>query len=173
MKYYLINGEKGYQMADKAINSMLEECSRQLFNFTRDEFDSIVEYDVLNIMAYFYTKMNAQQKTVIVDAIQEELGLLLLDDTLENLAEFASAGIYIPFSCKLLIDRLDDELFGKREIMIVYETIFKCCAKLTKNHWNQNDSYSNYLVLLNVAYFTALSYNLHVNYSDNKCSTGR
>lgn len=165
MKYYLINGEKGYQMADKAINSMLEECSRQLFNFTRDEFDSIVEYDVLNIMAYFYTKMNAQQKTVIVDAIQEELGLLLLDDTLENLAEFASAGIYIPFSCKLLIDRLDDELFGKREIMIVYETIFKCCAKLTKNHWNQNDSYSNYLVLLNVAYFTALSYNLHVNYS--------
>lgn len=158
MKYCVIGkGEKENKMADKVISSMLEEYSRQLFNFTREEFDSIVEYDVLNIMAYFYSKMNAQQKTVIVDAIQEELGLSLLDDTLENLSEFASAGIYVPFSCKL-IDRLGD----KRVTIIVYETVFKCCAKLTKMHWNQNDSYSNYLVLLNVAYFTALSYELHV-----------
>lgn len=81
MKYCVIGkGEKENKMADKVISSMLEEYSRQLFNFTREEFDSIVEYDVLNIMAYFYSKMNAQQKTVIVDAIQEELGLSLLDD---------------------------------------------------------------------------------------------
>ena len=70
MEYGVIGKEKNTsEMADKVINSILEEYSRELFNFTRAEFDRIVEYDVLNIMAYYYSKMNAQQKAVIVRAL--------------------------------------------------------------------------------------------------------
>ena len=37
--------------AEQVITLMLHEYSRQLYGFTRAEFDSIVEYDVLIIMA--------------------------------------------------------------------------------------------------------------------------
>lgn len=158
MEYGVIGKEKNTsEMADKVINSILEEYSRELFNFTRAEFDRIVEYDVLNIMAYYYSKMNAQQKAVIVRALQEEFGFSFLDDILERLAMFADEGIYIPLSCKLM-DRLGDS----RVTIIIYETIFKCCTNLTQSNWTQSDSYSNYLVLINAAFFYALSYKLHV-----------
>lgn len=158
MEYGVIGkGKNTSEMVDKVINSILEEYSRELFNFTRAEFDSIVEYDVLNIMAYYYSKMNAQQKAVIVSALQDEFGFSFLDDTLEKLAMFADEGIYIPLSCKLM-DRLGDS----RVTIIIYETIFKCCTNLTQSNWNQSDSYSNYLVLINAAFFYALSYKLHV-----------
>ena len=131
MKYCVFGKGKGAsKMADQVVTKMLQEYSRQLFGFTRAEFDSIVEYDVINIMAYYYSKMNAQQKAVIV---------------------------YVPLSCKLM-DRLGDS----RVTIIVYETIFMCCANMTKNHWNQSNSYSNYLVLLNTAFFHTLSYKLHI-----------
>ena len=55
-------GKDASKMADQVVTKMLQEYSRQLFGFTRAEFDSIVEYDVINIMAYYYSKMNAQQK---------------------------------------------------------------------------------------------------------------
>ena len=42
--------------AEQVITLMLHEYSRQLYGFTRAEFDSIVEYDVLIIMASYYTK---------------------------------------------------------------------------------------------------------------------
>ena len=41
--------------AEQVITLMLHEYSRQLYGFTRAEFDSIVEYDVLIIMASYYT----------------------------------------------------------------------------------------------------------------------
>lgn len=128
-----------------------------MFGFTRAEFDSIVEYDVINIMAYYYSKMNAQQKAVIVNVLQEQFELSYMDDTLEKLAMFADDEVYVPLSCKLM-DRLGDS----RVTIIVYETIFMCCANMTKNYWNQSNSYSNYLVLLNTAFFHALSYKLHI-----------
>lgn len=150
-------GKDASKMADQVVTKMLQEYSRQLFGFTRAEFDSIVEYDVLNIMAYYYSKMNAQQKDVIVNTLQEEFELSYMDDTLEKLVMFADDEVYVPLSCKLM-DRLGDS----RITIIVYETIFKCCTGMIKNHWNQSNSYSNYLVLLNVAFFHALSYKLHI-----------
>lgn len=150
-------GKDASKMADQVITKMLQEYSRQLFGFTRAEFDSIVGYDIVNIMAYFYSKMNAQQKGVIASTLQEEFNLANLNDTLENWAMLADDEVYVPLSCKL-IDRLGDS----RVTIIVYETIFKCCASITKKYWNQNNSYSNYLVLLNVGFFNALAYKLHV-----------
>lgn len=42
MEYGVIGkGKNTSEMADKVINSILEEYSRELFNFTRAEFDSI------------------------------------------------------------------------------------------------------------------------------------
>ena len=158
MKYCVFGKGKGAsKMADQVVTKMLQEYSRQLFGFTRAEFDSIVEYDVINIMAYYYSKMNAQQKAVIVNVLQEQFELSYMDDTLEKLAMFADDEVYVPLSCKLM-DRLGDS----RVTIIVYETIFMCCANMTKNYWNQSNSYSNYLVLLNTAFFHALSYKLHI-----------
>lgn len=52
MKYCVFGKGKGAsKMADQVVTKMLQEYSRQLFGFTRAEFDSIVEYDVINIMA--------------------------------------------------------------------------------------------------------------------------
>ena len=50
MKYCVFGKGKGAsKMADQVVTKMLQEYSRQLFGFTRAEFDSIVEYDVINI----------------------------------------------------------------------------------------------------------------------------
>lgn len=158
MEYYVSGkGKDASKMADQVITKMLQEYSRQLFEFTRSEFDSIVEYDIMNIMAYFYSKMNAQQKERIVCILEEEFKLSNLGDVLENLAMFTDDEIYVPLSCKLM-----DSLGDSRVTIIVYETIFKCCAYMTKKYWDQNNSYSNYLVLMNVGFFNALAYKLHV-----------
>ena len=96
MKYCVFGKGKGAsKMADQVVTKMLQEYSRQLFGFTRAEFDSIVEYDVINIMAYYYSKMNAQQKAVIVNVLQEQFELSYMDDTLEKLAMFADDEVYV------------------------------------------------------------------------------
>ena len=143
--------------AEQVITLMLHEYSRQLYGFTRAEFDSIVEYDVLNIMASFYTKINAQQKKVIISALQEEFSLCDLECVLENLAMYIDDKLYMPLSCKL-IDKLGDS----RATKVIYETLFKCCSNMLNGYWNQSNSYSNYLVLLNVGFFNAIAYKLHL-----------
>ena len=165
MEYCVINkGQGSSDIANKAVTGMLTEYSRQLYGFTKNEFDSIVEYDLLNIMAYFYSKMNALQKNVICDSISKVLGLYDMDDVLDNLADFMDDEVYIPLCCKL-IDRLGDS----RVTMIIYETLFSKCKEMTVDAWNQRDSYSNYLVLLNAAYFNALSYKFHIRDSYKSC----
>ncbi len=158
MEYCVFGKEKNAgKIAEQIITQMLQEYSRQLFGFTRAEFDSIVEYDVLNIMAFFYTKINLQQKKVIASALQDEFNLYDLESILENLAMYADDKLYMPLSCKL-IDRLGDS----RLTTIIYETLFNSCTNMLNRYWNQNNSYSNYLVLLNAGFFYALSYKLHI-----------
>ena len=62
MKYTTINKGGKADMANKAVTSVLKSYSRQLYGFTKNEFNTILEFDFLNIMAYFYSKMNALQK---------------------------------------------------------------------------------------------------------------
>ena len=158
MEYCVLEKDKNAgKSAEQVITLMLQEYSHQLFGFTRFEFDSIVEYDVLNIMAFFYTKINAQQKKVIASALQEEFSLCNLESVLENLAIYTDDKLYMPLSCKL-IDKLGDS----RVTTIIYETLFKYCSNMLNRYWNQSNSYSNYLVLLNVGFFNALSYKLHI-----------
>lgn len=165
MNYCVIGkGQGASDMADKVVMSMLTEYSRQLYGFTRAEFDFIVEYDLLNIMAFYYSKMNAKQKRIIIDAVSNVLGLSNMDDIMDNLAMFVDDDVYVPLSCKL-IDRLGDS----RVTQIIYETIFARCKEMTVDRWNQNDSYSNYLALLNAAFFNALAYKLHVRDSYKNC----
>lgn len=165
MIYCVVNkGEQASDMANKAVKVTLTEYSRQLYGFTQNEFDSIVEYDLLNIMAFYYSKMDALQKHVICESISREMGLYDIDDVLNNIADFMDDEVYIPLSCKL-IDRQGDS----RVTMIIYETLFSKCKEMTVDAWNQKDSYSNYLVLLNAAYFNALSYKLHVKDSFKSC----
>ncbi len=165
MIYCVVNkGEQASDMANKAVKVTLTEYSRQLYGFTQNEFDSIVEYDLLNIMAFYYTKMDALQKSVICESISKEMSLYDIDDVLNNIADSMDDEVYIPLSCKL-IDRQGDS----RVTMIIYETLFSKCKEMTLDVWNQKDSYSNYLVLLNAAYFNALSYKLHVKDSFKSC----
>ena len=77
MKYCVSGKGKGAsKMADQVVTKMLQEYSRQLFGFTRAEFDSIVEYDVINIMAYYYSKMNAQVLYFICVVGRVKIGLI-------------------------------------------------------------------------------------------------
>lgn len=108
------------EIADKEISNMIQEYSRQLFGFTRAEFDLLTEYDILNIFAFFYTKMNAQQKMHILEMIQDHLKLADLEGTIENLALFSDDELYIPFSCRM-VDHISDH----RITEIVFQTLFK------------------------------------------------
>lgn len=62
-----------------------------------------------------------------------------------------------------------DRLGDSRVTQIVYETIFLRCKEMTVDRWNHDDSYSNYLALLNAAFFDALAYKLHVRDSYKNC----
>ena len=120
MEYCVVNkGQGSSDIANKAIKGVLTEYSRELYGFTKNEFDSIVEYDLLNIMAYFYSKMNALQKNVICDSVSKVLGLYEIGNVLESIADFMDDKIYIPLCC-MLIDRLGDS----RVTVIIYETLF-------------------------------------------------
>ena len=165
MEYCVIHKvQNSSDIANKAIKGIFTEYSRELYGFTKNEFDSIVEYDLLNIMTYFYSKMNALQKNVISDSISKVLGLYDIGNVLDSITDFMDDKIYIPLCCKL-IDRLGDS----RVTVIIYETLFSRCKEMTVDVWNQRDSFSNYLVLLNAAYFNALSYKLHIRDSYKSC----
>lgn len=158
MRYCVIGkGKAANEIANKAITNMLHEYSRELYDFTRLEFDNIVEYDILNIMSFFYSKMNVEQKENIREIIQKEFSFDSMNVVLDDLSFFLDGEMFIPFSCKLT-ERLGD----RRITTIIYETLYEICTKLTMEKWDENNSYSNYLMLLNVAYFSALSYKLHV-----------
>lgn len=100
-------GQAANDLADKIISDTLQKKPSRLYGFTRVEFDSIVEYDILNILAFFYSKMNAQQKMLILDGLQNALTLTDLDETIENLVLFSDDDLYIPFSYRLM-DRIKD-----------------------------------------------------------------
>ena len=155
MDYRIVEKNKIIDVTSE-IDDMLSKYHRQVFNFTRNEFDSIVQYDILNIMAFYYSKMNAQQKDVIVDSLENDIELISIDEILDNIIENFDEkddDIYTPYSCRL-VDRLADSRISK----IVFETIFKKCTELFFEDWDQDNSYSNYLNILNVAYFKSLSY---------------
>lgn len=164
MEYNVINKNCGdKELLDKLIANMLTEYSRKLYGFTKSEFDSIVEYDILNIMAFYYSKMDAKQKHKICMEIQDVMKLTEIEVVLDNLASFME-DLYIPLSCKLI-----DNLADARVTMIVYETLFTYCKKMVVDNWNQFDSFANYLALLNAAYFKALSYKFHIKDSYKAC----
>lgn len=162
---YCVTGKShsANEIADKEISNMIQEYSRQLFGFTREEFDLLTEYDILNIFAFFYTKMNAQQKMHILEMIQDHLKLSDLEGTIENLALFSDDELYIPFSCRMV-----DQISDHRITEIVFQTLFKYCTDIVISDWDQENSYSNYLVILNIAYFTALANKL---YTKDSCKT--
>ena len=168
MDYRIImNGQEETEAPNKAILDMIARYSRQLYGFTKNEFDSIVEYDLLNIISYFYSKMNAVQKNIICNFIATDMELQNMEEVMDNMASFVEDEIYVPLSLKLL-DRLGDS----RLTMIVYETLFSKCKEVTFVSWNQQDSFSNYLVILCAAYFNGLSYKLHIRNGFSKCMRG-
>lgn len=147
------------KLANKLISSTLESYSRVLYGISRTEFDNIVEYDVVNVVALFYHRMNAEQKKELSIGLRDELQLFSMEDVLEDLpvAEQGQDEVFMPLSCKLM-ERLGDH----RLTTIVYQTVFRICTQVINGRWNCNDSYSNYLFLLNAAYFTRISKILHI-----------
>lgn len=89
MRYCVIGkGKAANEIANKAITNMLHEYSRELYDFTRLEFDNIVEYDILNIMSFFYSKMNVEQKENIREIIQKEFSFDSMNVVLDDLSFF-------------------------------------------------------------------------------------
>lgn len=160
MEYWVAGkGNDANKLANKLISSTLESYSRELYGISRTEFDSIVEYDVLNVIALYYDRMNAEQKRALLAALRWELELSSMEDVLDDLPDTQTEkkDDFIPFSCRL-IERLGD----RRLTTIVYQTLFQRCTQLINSRWDRNNSFSNYLFLLNVAYFTRISNILHI-----------
>ena len=160
--HYCVNG-KSEKNADKAITNMLAKYSKHLYGLTKKEFDNIVAYDILNIVACFYAKMDEHQRALLLDSISKEFSLYNMEGIMHDLVMFADDDPYIPLSCRLVNSLNDKDL-----VRIIYQTLFKYGVMLTLSNWDQSNSYSNYLVLLNVAYFTALSLMLH---TEDSCAS--
>lgn len=163
MEYNVVSiANSSKEVIEKIITNLLSEHSKELYDFSRSELDSIAEYDVLRIMGFYYSKMNAKQKYVICDETASLLELSDVEDIFDSFDD--EAELYIPKICKL-VDRLGD----RRINTIFFESMYSYCQKIIENAWDINDSYSNYLTLLNAAYFCSLAHKLHVNTSYKNC----
>lgn len=151
-----INPILANSMVKNLLDTMLEKHSRQVFNFTREELDTIIEYDCLQIMAQFYHRMDAAHKELICEVAERQFGLADVDRLFG--AEMQSnytiyLPYYIPFSCKL-VDRMEE----RNVSAFVFEAIFASTKELAIEKWNKDNSFSTYLALMNAAYFQALAY---------------
>lgn len=163
MEYNVVSiANSSKEIIERIITNLLSEHSKELYDFSRNELDSIAEYDVLRIMGFYYSKMNAKQKFVICDEIASALELTEVEDIFDEFSD--EVELYIPRICKL-VDRLGD----RRINTIFFESMFGFCQKIIEAGWDITDSYSNYLTLLNAAYFCSLAQKLHVNTSYKNC----
>ncbi len=54
----------------KSLYNSLHRYPDQLFEMTEYELDNIIEYDVINIMASYYKRMNSVQKKYVVELME-------------------------------------------------------------------------------------------------------
>lgn len=145
---------------DKEIDDVINRNHTQLYDFSRKEFESIVQYDLFNIMTFYYSKMNAEQREIIIDALEKDLAMKDVEEILTNFSrpfQDDEDELYVPLSCQLL-----DKIADSRSTSMIFQTLFIKSTNLILEDWDKDDSYSNYLVILNAAYFKALSYKLHM-----------
>ena len=148
----------------KTLCSSLHMYSDKLFSITEQELCFILEYDVLNIMALFYRRVNRPQKKYILDSIQSVMGLNIIASVLDNLSEFIEEDVFMPLSIRL---------FNRTGILYTiraaYEIIFSQCAEIVKDN-QKNDSYVyENLLLMDVAYFFILAEGVGIPDSYSQC----
>jgi len=164
MEYCLVSRSvDNNQELEKVLTQVINGAPKQLFGYTKKELDALADYDVINILSLYYGKMDADYKEQLCDAVESKMKLAGIGDVVDNLSVFTDDD-YIPLSC-MLIDRLADARVTK----IIYESLFGYCRQIVDTIWDEEESYSNYLVLLNVAYFEGLAYRLHVRDSYKAC----
>lgn len=149
------------QETNKFVRTVLDENSRRFFGFTKDEFDKIIQNDILNIICYYYSQMDMRMKHAILNEARPLFRVNDIEDIFEELMD-EQESYYIPNALKL-IDRItDDRITAVKLMNIVFGHQFSVCCKLCAEIWNKSYSYSNYLTMLNISYFSMLSKKYHV-----------
>lgn len=135
------------------ISGILNDNPLLVYGVTIQEFIEIYKWDILNIMAFYYDRIDDERKEEVCTYIEMEFDTenaeQLVSDVLTKLKE---TPIYIPNSCKL-IKKIDDV----RLTAVVYESLFIECTRFVMDNWNRKSSGSDYLTALNAAYFEGIS----------------
>lgn len=150
--------EQGYvnpilsnSIVQNLLDAKLAEHSRDSYAFTRSELETMAEYDSLRILAQFYRYMDVQHKQLICDVVTKQYGLEDVVRLFETDMQ-SDELLYIPVSCKL-IDRTSE-----RDVAaFLFAALFEATKEATLDHWDKSDSFSNYLAVMNAAYFQALA----------------
>ncbi len=164
MKYKVASGiGKIGDDLEKLISKTLTEYSRQLYGYSKKEFDRFVDCDFIRILSFYCSRMDSENKEVLCNILEDKFKVKDVERMLDN-QENGLEYNYVPISCMLL-----DKLGDSRITRIIYESLFMECCETINNNWDRQNSCSNYLVLLNAAYFKGVSYKLHCVESYRKC----
>ncbi len=133
------------------LREKLNENSKAVYGFTDDELQSIIEYDALRIIAYYYHYMDVTRRELICELVAEQFMLGDATEIFEIEVE-TKDDFYIPCSCRL-IDRIVDQ----RVSALIFSALFETTKEFCVFRWDKTNSFSNYLSVMNAAYFQALA----------------
>lgn len=138
-------------MVQNLIDAKLASHARETYAFTRSELEVMAEYDSLRILAQFYRHMDVEHKQLICDIVAKQYGLndvvRLFETDMQSDELF-----YVPVSCKLI-----DRTAERNVAAFLFAALFEATKDATLDHWDKSNSFSNYLAVMNAAYFQALA----------------
>lgn len=140
------------------LHRFLKSNTDEVFGFTDQELDNLIEYDFLSIMSSYYNMMYKSQKKYISDILSSKTGFRNLSLTLENLSAPMKDEVYVPYMLKLF-NRIDNYLLSKNSYLV----LFKYFANLIISHIGKGIYIYDYLALMNSAYFSVLADGLGIS----------
>lgn len=150
--------EQGYvnpilsnSIVQNLLDAKLAEHSRATYAFTKSELETMAEYDSLRILAQFYRYMDVAHKQLICDIVTQQYGLEDVVRLFETDMQSEEL-LYIPVSCKLI-----DRTAERNVAAFLFAALFEATKEATLDHWDKSNSFSNYLAVMNAAYFQSLA----------------
>ncbi len=150
--------EQGYvnpilsnSIVQNLLDAKLAEHSRTTYAFTRSELEAMAEYDSLRILAQFYRYMDVKHKQLICDIVEKQYGLEDVVRLFETDMQ-SDELLYVPVSCKLI-----DRTAERNVAAFLFAALFEATKEAALDHWDKSNPFSNYLAVMNAAYFQALA----------------
>ncbi len=156
MQEFVIYTSGDSDFVTKTINEVLLDHPQVLYGLSKDDFDRLIEYDILNILAFYYDETDLYCKRDIIEAIKQVLLLYDMQDVMES-TSIVSGKDYVPITCRLFA-LLSDDLLSEMVFLILYGY----CNRVIRTFWDKNILAVRHIYLLNEAFFSTLATKLGI-----------